>query len=111
MAFVENFLKPLFQLVITFFLMGMTIFGLFILSKKLFRKQYFQLKMFIKYKILNREINEEMVQWAMDNIENETPQDELWRTFLLTNKFDANDFGEGMYIYYKVLKQLKGGIW
>jgi len=106
MAFIQNFLLPLIQAVITFGMLALIILGCYFLIKKYSPKAFFNFKMRLKYGMFKRPYDERMVAWAMDMFEENVPNDKLQYRFYLTNQFDLGEFDEGLFVYNK-LKKMK----
>lgn len=102
MAFIENFIVPLIQAVISIGMFLLILVGIYFLVIKFMGDKILKIKLWFKYKLMKQPYNEHIVRWAMDMIEKKVPTDKLMRSFYLTNKFLPNQFEEGKYIYRKV---------
>jgi len=111
MAFLENFLIPLIQAIVTLALIILILIGIYFLIIKYFKKPYLAIKFFLKYKILRRAYNHDMVQWSLDMINKDIDIEHLEKEFYLTNMFNLGQFDEGFYVYKKIKKMqgVKGG--
>lgn len=109
MAFIENFLAPLFQATITLGIFVSIGIGLYFALGKTRSNRFF---LWVKYKIFKRPYSPAMVEWAMEMLEEDVPEEELRARFYLTNKFKPSQFVDGYYIYNQVkeLNKMKGGI-
>lgn len=67
------------------------------------------MKWFFKYSLFGRKYPEKILEWNMDMINMNV---DYWKTkqHLLLNNYDKNKIDEIMWIYLKVLKNLKGGL-
>lgn len=106
MAFVENFLIPTTQALITSGLLALIMIGIYFMMTKKFKNLNLKIKLWVKYKVLKKPYNEQIVLWAMDMKEREVKEIDLQREFYQTNKFVLGQFDEAKIIY----KKLKGGI-
>lgn len=104
MAIVENIISPIFQLLVYIVMGGWFLFMVIFVILKMWKK----IKWDLKYKILKRPFNEKDVAWCMNAIEKEKTAIQL-KKFLLVKGQSKQRVSEIIYIYFEILKQMKGG--
>jgi len=112
MAFIKNFVIPLFSGVIFSGILLFFVVGIYFLFKKFFDRRFFSFKMWFKYKFLKVPYDETMVEWALKMIDKETEPLDLMKSFYSTNKFKLGQFQEAEYLLKQIInsKVRKGGL-
>jgi len=100
----DNFFSPLFQLIIYLFLMGWTLFFTYWILKKIFHN----FGLWWKYSFRRKSYDTEDIKWCMDVINEGMTQIDAKKTLLLKN-YPKKRVNEMLYIYNKVLREMKGG--
>lgn len=104
MSFVSNILTPIIQLIVYIGLTLWVFYLIYYFSKKAFPN----MRWFWKYKVFKKDYREEDVEFCMDAIEkNASPID--IKKWLLIKGQSVKRVNEIIYIYYQILRQLKGG--
>ena len=105
MSFVEQYLLPMFQVMIYIIFFGLACYGFYKFARKILPKE---LNAWFKYKILKKDYPEETVEWCLDAYEQNADPVAVERYLRLDETSDG-EVDETLYIFKKII-QLKGGL-